>query len=326
MRYFVTGGTGFLGGALVRQLREAGHEVSCLVRNSAAAQSLKVLGASLHAGDITDKASLRAPMSGVDGVFHLAAWYKVGARDQSMAEAINIGGTRNVLQLMRELAIPKGVYTSTLAVNSDTRGVKVDETYRFNGQHLTEYDRTKAGAHALAETMMAEGLPLVIVMPGLIYGPGDTSMVRDMLVQYLKRLLPVIPKEAAFSWAHVDDVARAHMLAMESGRVGEKYIVCGTTHTLVEAFRLVADACGRRPPFAVPGALFKPMIKPTAWLERFLPLPANYSADALRIGAGVTYIGDNAKAQRELGYRPRALSIGLAETVQHEMQVLGIRR
>lgn len=326
MRYFMTGATGFVGGSLVRQLCAAGHEVRCLVRTPPAAGALMRPGVSLHPGDVTDKASMREPMTGVDGVFHVAAWYKVGARDQRAAAPTNIDGTRHVLELMRELQVPKGVYTSTLAVNSDTHGQLATERYHFSGTHLTEYDRTKAAAHAQAEEFIAQGLPLVIVMPGLIYGPGDTSSVREMLVQYLKRRLPLVPRETAFSWAHVEDVARAHILAMERGRVGEKYIVCGSTHTLADAFTLIANLAGRRPPLAAPSALFKPLVRPLRWLERIIPLPATYSADAMQVSAGATYIGDNTKARTELGYQPRALSVGLTETLEHEMKLLGIRR
>ena len=110
----------------------------------------------------------------------------------------------NVLELMQELGIGRGVYTSTLAVNSDTHGKQVDESYRFSGKHLSEYDRTKAEAHVVAEQFVAKGLPLVVLMPGVIYGPGDTSSVRTTLIQYLQRKLPVIPQRTAYSWAHVE--------------------------------------------------------------------------------------------------------------------------
>ncbi len=326
MKYFMTGATGFLGGALLRQLRVAGHEVHCVVRDPTRAPELVRQGAVLHRGDVTDKASMRAPMSGVDGVFHVAGWYKIGARDSSPAASTNIDGTRNVLELLRELGIPKGVYTSTLAINSDTHGQLVDENYRFSGVHLTEYDRTKAVAHALAKTLMGDGLPLVIVMPGLIYGPNDTSTVRTMLIQFLKRLLPMVPRATAFSWAHVDDVAAAHVLAMERGRVGEEYIVCGPTHTLAEAFAIAAGLVGRRAPLAAPSGLFKAMVRPMRLIEKLIAVPATYSAEAMQVSGGVTYIGDNAKAKRELGFAPRALSIGLAETLEHEMKLLGLRR
>jgi len=109
-------------------------------------------------------------------VFHMAAWYKVGAKDKSQAELVNVEGTRNVLEVMKELKIAKGVYTSTLAVFSDTKGRVVDETYRHHGPFLSEYDRTKWKAQVeVAEPMMKAGLPLVIVMPGLVYGPGDIA-------------------------------------------------------------------------------------------------------------------------------------------------------
>ena len=174
-------------------------------------------------------------MTGVDGIFHIAGWYKIGVKDKSEGEKINVQGTRHVLELMKELGIPKGVYTSTLAVFSDTGGRLVDETYRYNGPHLSEYDRTKWVAHyKVADPMIEAGLPLVIVQPGLIYGPGDTSSVRTTLIQYLQRKLPMIPEKTAFCWAHVDDIARGHILAMDLGQPGESYIIAGPRHTFVE--------------------------------------------------------------------------------------------
>src|SRR5688500_20405995 len=122
MKYLVTGATGFIGGRVARQLVEAGHQVITVARNPDRAGDLRELGVEVHMGDITDKDSLRAPMTGVDGVFHIAAWYEIGAKDSSMAQRINVDGTRNVLETMRDLSIPKGVYTSTLAINSDTHG------------------------------------------------------------------------------------------------------------------------------------------------------------------------------------------------------------
>ncbi|MBI5943371.1 MAG: NAD-dependent epimerase/dehydratase family protein [Chloroflexi bacterium] len=324
MKYFITGATGFIGGRLARQLREAGHEVAAVVRNTAKAQDLAQLGVTLHQGDVTEKESMRKPMSGVDGVFHVAGWYKVGVRDKSQAFAINVEGTRNVLEMMKELNIPKGVYTSTLALNSDTCGVEADETYRFSGKHLSVYDQTKAEAHDLAVKMMREGLPLVIVQPGLVYGPGDTSSVRTSLIQYLKKQLPVMPKQTAFSWAHVDDIAHAHWLAMEKGRVGESYHICGPTHKFTDALEMAKEVSGIRLPMAAPAPMLKAMSAVMSVFDRFIPLPESYTGEGLRIIAGRTYIGTNAKAKRELGYDPRPLREGLTETVKHEMNLLGM--
>lgn len=322
MKYFMTGATGFLGGALARILRERGHNVSALVRSPEKSAKLNALGIALVPGDITDKESMRAAMTGCDGVFHVAAWYKVGARDRSTAWKINVEGTRNVLELMKELNIPKGVYTSTIAINSDTHGTAPDETFRFTGTHISEYDRTKAAAHDVADGFMKEGLPLVTVMPGLIYGPDGTGMSDDAFRFYLRGLLPMIPKRSAYSWAHVDDIAEAHILAMVKGVVGEKYIVAGEHSPLTDVFTLAHSITGKRKPLSVPAELLAFSSKVTAVIETLLPLPEMYSSEAMRVQAGVTYMGDNSKAKRELGYAPRSLKVGLQQTLEYEMKKL----
>jgi nucleoside-diphosphate-sugar epimerase len=325
MRYFVTGATGFLGGELARQLVALGHQVTALVRSPANAEGLRALGITLAEGDITDKESMRAPMSGADGLFHCAAWYKIGVAGVAVAERINVGGTRNVLELMRDLRIQKGVYTSTLAVFSDTDGREVDETYYHAGPFLSEYDRTKWRAHyEVALRMIKEdALPLVIVQPGVIYGPGDTSGMRQAFVQYLQGKLAAIPAKTAFSWAHVEDVARAHILAMEKGRPGEAYIVAGPSHTMIEAFQLAKEITGIDPPsFHPPPGLMKTMSAVMKVVGAVVPVTGQISAESLRVLAGVTYLGSNAKARTELDYDPRPLREGLQPTLAHEMRAL----
>jgi nucleoside-diphosphate-sugar epimerase len=326
MKYFVTGATGFVGGRVSRMLLQAGHEVVVVARNPAKARDLADLGMHVHKGDVTDKASMRDPMRGVDGVYHIAGWYKVGTRDKSEGQAINVDGTRNVLELMRELDIPKGVYTSTLAVNSDTHGQIVDETYRFRGQHISIYDQTKWAAHfEVAEPMVRAGLPLVTVMPGLIYGPGDTSSARTTFLMYLQRKLPMIPFVSAYSWAHVDDIAQGHILAMEKGKVAEDYIIAGPTHTLIDALELAEQITGiPAPRTRVKPSQLKLLANITGFVEKFATLPEMYTAEYLRVSAGTTYTGSNAKAKAELGYRPRPLNDGLTTTLHHEMRLLGL--
>jgi nucleoside-diphosphate-sugar epimerase len=320
MRYCVTGATGFVGGRLVRQLREAGHDVVALVRDPARARDLAALGVTRAPGDVTDPASLRAPMEGADGLFHVAAWYRVGARNaRRTAEAINVEGTRNVLEAMRAAGVPKGVYTSTLAVFSDTHGAVPDETHVYRGPHLSVYDETKARAHLdVAVPAMADGLPLVIVMPGLIYGPGDTSQMGSLFRQFVAGRPVVAPGGTAYCWAHVDDVARAHVLAMERGVPGETYIVAGPCHTLREALDAAARAARTKPLTVwVPPAVSRALAPVMGLLEKVVPVPPPYAAETLRVTAGTTYLGDNAKARRELGYAPRPLEQGMAETVAH---------
>ena len=327
MKYFLTGATGFVGGRVARQLVAEGHNVVAVVRDPAKASDLAALGVSLYRGDVTEKESMRAAMTGVDGVFHIAGWYKIGVRDKTPGAAINIGGTRNVLELMRELAIPKGVYTSTLAVYSDTHGRLVDESYRYDGPHLSEYDRTKWVAHyEVAEPMMAAGLPLVIVQPGVIYGPGDTSGIHDLFVNYLRRRLPGAPKQTAYCWAHVDDIAQGHLRAMAVGETGQSYNLAGPPATIIEALALAQRITGVPAPKRrlAPG-LLRAMARTMGVVGAVVPLPQEYSAEYLRVSAGVTYLGDSTKAREHLGFSPRRLEEGLPETLQYELKQPGMR-
>ncbi len=322
MKYYMTGATGFIGGRLTRALLAQGHDIVALVRSRERAQDLKELGVTLFQGDITDITSLRESMSGVDGVFHVAAWYKVGVKNNK-AYTINVEGTQNVLEVMREHDIPKGVYTSTLAINSDTHGELVDESYRFTGEHLSEYDKTKAQAHDKAQEFIDQGLPLVILMPGVVYGPGDTSSMGDALRDYVRGKLPMVPKHTAFCWSHVDDIVDAHIAAMENGKTGETYIIAGPPHTFEEALDIAEGVPGiPAPKIKVAPGILRAMSKLSSVAERFIHLPPEYTSEGLRVVAGVTYLGDNSKAQKELGYLPRPLSEGLKETLdafQHEL-------
>jgi nucleoside-diphosphate-sugar epimerase len=323
-RYFVTGATGFVGGELTKQLIGRGHHVVALIRAPEKAALLKALGVELHVGDITDRESLVAPMRGADGVFHVAAWYKVGVNEPA-AEAINVGGTRNVLESARDLNIPRIVYTSTVGVFGDTHGQVVDESYYARGPFLTEYDRTKWIAHyEVAVPMARAGLPLVIVMPGLVYGPGDTSAVHETLAQLLRGRLFITPSRVSFAWGYIEDTARGLRQAMESGRVGESYLLTGPIHTFQDAFTLAAQIAGKRPPpLHPPPVLMRGLASTTELLER-LDIRTRFSSEMLRLMAGTTWIGSSAKAERELGFTTRPLDEGLRHTIEHELRQLGM--
>jgi nucleoside-diphosphate-sugar epimerase len=323
-KYFVTGATGFIGGELVKQLIGRGHKVVALVRSPQRAAMLKALGVEMHAGDITDRETLKAPMTGVDGVFHVAAWYKVGVWEP-LADQINVDGTRNVLHTMKALEIPRGVYTSTVAVFSDTKGAVPDESYRYDGPHLSHYDRTKWIAHyRVALPKMEEGLPLMIVMPGLVYGPGDTSGIRTGMVDLLRGRLLMTPARTAFCWAHVEDTARGHIQAMEKGRPGETYIITGPRYTLESAFDIAARLARVRAPMLHPGPhTMRALAGIMRGVGRLVKLPPTFQPEALRVLAGTTYFGDSAKAVSELGFTARPLEEGLAQTLEHELRLLG---
>jgi nucleoside-diphosphate-sugar epimerase len=324
MKYFITGGTGFIGSRLMLRLLEEGHSLSLLARDRGRVKLPEGADAEIFEGDITVKESMRAGMEGADGVFHAAAWYKLGSRNKEKGYKINVEGSRNVFALAKELGIPKIIYTSTLAVFSDTDGVVADESYRFDGKHLSEYDRTKWVAHyEVAEPMMRDGLPLVIVMPGAVYGAGDTSLVGQTIEKYLQRKLPMIPRDSMLCWSHLDDAVDGHILAMKKGRPGESYIIAGPPHTIAEAFEIAEKITG------IPA----PKMRPSPWMMRFsaalmnpiqaiFPVPPVYRSESLKVTAGVTYLGSNEKARKELGYSPRSLEQGFRQELPKMLEEL----
>lgn len=309
MIVFVTGATGFLGGHVVRQLLDGGHSVVALVRRPYEARHLSDAGCRIVHGDITDAASVRAGMAGCTSIIHMAAIYETGLsgpdrawQAERMAD-INVNGTRNVLEAMRDMDIPRGVYTSTVAVNGDER--------------LTAYDETKWKAHfEVAVPLMDAGLPLVITQPGLIYGPGDHSTIHQAFMDWFRGRLPAIPRDSRFSWAHVEDVARGHVLALERGTPGRSYALAGPAHTLVEAFDVAARLSRRRPPrIHIPGHVAARLAAGAALLERVLPLPASYSAETFRLASGVNWTASASSAHDELGWTCRPIETGFKDTL-----------
>lgn len=314
MRYAVTGATGFVGGALVRLLRANGHDVVALVRTPAGAAALATAGVALVEGDLDDGAALDRLCTGVDGLFHVAGWYKLGDAHSENGWRVNVEGTVNVLAASRRSGVTKVVYTSTLAVNSDTQGRVVDESYRFTGNHLSVYDETKARAHDVAVEAARDGLPLVLVQPGLVYGPGDTSQTGTLIRAVLAGRRPTVPAGGAVCWCHVDDIARGHLLAMEQAAAGESYFLAGERCSLADGLRLLAELAGKPGPIVLPATVVKVAGAAVGVVERVVRLPAGYSSEAMRASLA-TYFGSPAKAYRDLGWTSRPLREGLSELV-----------
>lgn len=328
MRIVLTGATGFIGRHVAYALLDRGDEVVALVRDPSKAQNLADRGATLVASDLTDKDSMRPAFEDAEALIHLAARYEIGIDDVEAMERVNVDGTRNVLELMSEYGLVKGVYTSSLAVFSDTEGRRVDESYRHDPADgfLSTYDRTKWMAHyEVAEPMIQDGLPLVIVQPGLVYGPEDSSQFGETLRRYLKRDLPLIVRGVQYAWGYVDDVARGHLLALDHGNAGETYIICGPVHGWVEAMEMAERLTGiPAPRIRLPGWFVGAMARLSGAVQGVIPLPADFHPETLRVIAGVTYIGDNGKAKKALGFEPRSLEDGLALTLAAEMRAMGM--
>ena len=319
MKVFITGGSGFIGRHLVRKCLDRGYDVYALAHTEHSAAELDALGATVVPGDILQRDSMREGMEGSDLVFHLAGWYKLGSKDWMQAEAINVAGTRNVLRLAYELGVPKIVYTSTTTVFGNTRGQMVDETFFQGGPFLTEYDRTKWLAHyKVALPLIDQGAPITIVMPGVAYGPGDHSLIGQLMTLYYQgRLLAIPGPDFVHTYAHVEDVAEGHLLAADKGRAGESYIITGPAVPLGEVVDFWGQLTGKPlPKFRVPAQFISPFIPLISTLSSALPLPELLSEESARV-LGATYMVRSDKARAELGWRTRSMQEGMSETFRY---------
>jgi nucleoside-diphosphate-sugar epimerase len=319
VRAFVTGGTGFIGGRLVRKLRDRGDEVVALVRSPDKALELERLGVQLVKGDLTDPEAIRRGVEGADAVFHGAAIYKVGIpksdRDE-MFEA-NVRGTERVLDAAIQAGVPRIVYVSTVNVFGNTRNEIVDESYERPGNDfLSYYDETKYEAHQVARDRIAKGGPIVIVQPGGVYGPDDHSEIGNMIDQARTGKLFMLPfPKTGFNLVHVDDVADGTILANDRGAVGESYVLGGEIATMRGLVDKVARIAGRKPPKRdLPTGVLKAVAPAGRLVGKVMGFPPNFH-ELITVSDGVTYWAKDDKARERLGYSPRDLDTGLRETL-----------
>ena len=318
MRIVVTGGGGFIGGSVVRQLAARGDHVVALVRDPAKAASLAGPNVELVASDLSDIESIAEQLRGADALIHGAGSYKVGITESehaAMWEA-NVGTTERVLEAAWAAKMPRVAYVSTIGIFGDTHGQEVDETYRRDPKDgfLSWYDETKFRAHEVAEAAIAVGLPLVIAQPGQVYGPGDHTQIGEMLGDaYRGTLRYVALAEVALEMGHVDDTAAGIIAALDRGRIGEAYVVGGEPHTLESAVAVAARVGGHKPPrMSVPTGLLR-LIAPINDRLGGLPgMPANLRETIA--AAQATFLASHDKAARELGFAPRSLEQGIADT------------
>jgi nucleoside-diphosphate-sugar epimerase len=315
----VTGGGGFVGGALIRRLRARGDDVVAIVRDPAKATALGELGCTLVAGDLgtMDATSLVEVMAGSSALFHLAGSYRVGIPESEHVAMFtaNVVATRAMLDAGAAAGVARMVYASTANVLGDTRGQVVDETYRRPQPpaFLSYYDETKYMAHLAAEERIAGGMPVLIAMPSMVYGPGDRSQAGGVIRQAMSGRLSVLSgADLGGSFVHVDDVAEGMVLVHDRGNLGESYILSGEIATLGEVVRRAAAVAGQAPPrITTPTWLLRAVAPIAEIVGPILPGDEPNVAEMIRASNGVTYWVSPAKAQRDLGYAARDLEAGL---------------
>jgi dihydroflavonol-4-reductase len=329
MKVFLTGGTGFIGRHLVQTLLQRGWEVVALVRrlDSPEAQIIAKNGAILVRGDVTNPESMRSNMAGADIVIHSAGFYEVGIDEPTKRRmsAINVEGTRNVLNLAQELQIKRCVYVSSVAVfGSSGQGEKTETVVMPDASFQTHYERTKHEAHLIAQVFQGQGLPLVIVCPNLVVGANDHSPFGYILRLYLNGWLPPVAwsPEVIFSHVEVGDVAVGIALAAEKGLAGETYLLCGEAQTRAEMFKIWESQSG-----AAKGRVWLPvgLTANLFWLleplQRASGLPAFLSRETVLSGAFNRNFS-SAKACRELGWTYRSAKQMWLEAIATEQELM----
>ena len=315
----VTGAAGFVGAAVVRALRARGYPVRALVRASSPRANLETFDGEIVIGDIMDPQAVASAMTGAHGLCHVAADYRLWARDPEEIVRNNREGTRTVMEAALAAGVARVVHTSSVATLGLDR-TPADETVPLAPDAaIGAYKRSKVVAERLVERMVAEhGLPAVIVNPSTPIGPGDVrpTPTGRIIVEAATGRMPAFV-ETGLNLVHVDDVATGHVLALERGRIGERYILGGQDVSLRDMLAAIARLTGRRAPtISLPrGPLF-----PLAWaaeaVARVTGREPFLTADALRMAAHSMYFS-SAKAERELGYAARPYEAALADALAY---------
>jgi dihydroflavonol-4-reductase len=316
----VTGGTGFVGAAVIRHLVAAGHRIRALARPGSDRRLLADLPVEIVDGDLTHIASLSRILKGCGCLFHAAAFYSLWARDRRLFYDINVEGTRWILQAAADAGVRRVVYTSTVGALGipEGGGVGTEETPVSLADMVGDYKRSKFLAEEVARTFARQGVPVVIVNPSTPVGPGDVkpTPTGQMIVDFLRgRMWAYL--STGLNLVDVDDVAAGHLLAAERGRVGERYILGCRNLTLREIFELLGRLAGIRPPrLKVSAGLILPLAWLSEWVaDRLTGRPPLVPMDAVRM-ARKTMFFDPSKAVRELGLPQSPVEEALARAVR----------
>lgn len=325
----VTGGAGHLGNVLVRELLARGERVRVLILPGEDTTSLEGLDIERIEGNVLDIDSLARAMQDIDVVFHLASLVSITEDKTGMLEAVNVGGTQNVIDAAKQTHIKKLIYTSSIhALERPPQGVMISELCDFDADNPAgAYDRSKAQASLLVERAAEEGLDCRIVCPTGVVGPFDYrhSEMGELILSWMQKRINLLVK-GSFDFVDVRDVAKGHILACDKGERGETYILGGEKIELTLLHKLVQKVIGKEiPPITFPLPIAK-IIAPIAELyykiTKTPPRFTKYSIETVFSNSDIS----SEKAKVELGYRPRTLAQSVADTVAWWIENLKITK
>ena len=317
MRAFVTGATGFIGANLVRLLLEKGYDVRALVRPSSDLSNIKNLPIEISQGELNSD-DLVEKMQGCQVLFHVAALYSLWQKDRPRLYMSNVLATRHVLAAARKAKIERVVYTSSVAAIGVKKGAIVDETYQSPVESLIgDYKKSKYWGEREALQAVQTGQDVVIVNPSTPVGPWDLkpTPTGDIILRFLRRQMPAYV-DTGLNLIDVRDVAEGHLLALEKGKTGERYILGHENITLKAILAMLSEITGlSAPQTTIP--LWIPLTM--AWFDENCLAPLGKSPsfpfDGVRMSQQVMYY-DASKAVRELGLPQSSLRVALGDAVQ----------
>jgi dihydroflavonol-4-reductase len=320
MTTLVTGATGFVGSHVARQLVTAGHPVRILARKNSNLQPLEGLSVERVEGDLRDAVSLERAMRGVRRVFHVAADYRLSARNPGELYESNVDGTRLLLEAARDAGVERIVYTSTvatMAVPVDDGALPNEETRAVLGQMIGHYKRSKFLAELEAIKAASAGVPVVIVNPTAPVGPGDwkPTPTGRIVVDFLNGKMPAYV-DTGLNVVPVEDVAAGHLLAAEKGRIGERYILGARNMTLKQILDALAQITGRPAPrMKMPHAVALAAGYADQWISRLTGREPQIPVEGVKMSRHRMFV-ESDKAERELGYEPSSVEAALERAVR----------
>jgi dihydroflavonol-4-reductase len=308
MKALVTGATGFVGAAVARALGAAGWQVRVLVRSGSNRSNLQSPAWDVAEGDLADLRSLERALEGCTGLFHVAADYRLGARDTTQLYRTNVEGTRHILSAARTAGVPRIVYTSSVAtIGIPSDGSPGEERTPVAESHMIgHYKRSKYLAEEVARDAARTGMSVVIVNPSTPVGPGDIkpTPTGQLVLDAASGRMPAYV-DTGLNIVHVDDVAAGHLLAFERGRAGERYILGGEDMTLQAILGQIARLVGRAPPrIRLPYAAVLPVAYLAEGFAKISGRSGRVTLEGVRMSRKRMFFS-SAKAVSELGYRWR---------------------
>jgi dihydroflavonol-4-reductase len=308
MKALVTGATGFVGAAVARALLGAQWQVRVLARPGSDRRNLKSLEVEVSEGDLADLKSLERAAQGCDGLFHVAADYRLGARDPAELYRANVEGTRNVLSAAHRSGVQRIVYTSSVAtIGIPADGSPGDEQSANSLENMIgHYKRSKYLAEEVVREAAQGGISVVIVSPSTPVGPGDVkpTPTGQLVLDAAAGRMPAYV-DTGLNIVHVDDVAAGHLLAYERGRAGERYILGGQDMSLRGILELIARLEGRNPPrVRLPYGVVLPIAYLAEGFARLTGRSGRITLEGVRMSRKKMFFS-SAKAVRDLGYRWR---------------------